>query len=147
MNSERNIKREPLALIGIGCRLPGGVRDVESFWKMLVEGRSGITEVPADRWNSERYYHPDGDIPGRMVTKWGGFVDDLKNFDPAFWGVSPREAMRMDPQQRWLLEAAWEAIEDAGAVPSIVTWNEHGRFCRHLQQRLRQFTALRLFSH
>lgn len=116
--SKQVVGREPLALVGIGCRLPGGVRDVESFWSLLIEGRSGITEVPADRWNSDRYYHSNPAVPGRMITKWGGFVDQLKSFDATFWGISPREAMRMDPQQRWLLEAAWEAIEDAGTAPS-----------------------------
>jgi len=85
---------------------------------MLIEGRSGITEVPGDRWNLDRFYYPDGAVPGRMITKWGGFVDQLKTFDAQFWGISPREAMRMDPQQRWLLEAAWEAIEDSGNAPS-----------------------------
>lgn len=118
LNRARAAAREPLALVGIGCRLPGSVRGVESFWKMLCEGRSGITEVPSDRWNSDRFYHPDAAVPGRMMTKWGGFVDHLKSFDAPFWGISPREAMRMDPQQRWLLEAAWEAIEDAGTAPS-----------------------------
>jgi thioester reductase-like protein len=118
LNLNDAASREPLALVGIGCRLPGGVRDAESFWKMLIEGRSGITEVPADRWNSDRFYHPDATIPGRMISKWGGFVDHLKSFDAPFWGISPREATRMDPQQRWLLEAAWEALEDAGTAPS-----------------------------
>ena len=122
------VARVPLALVGIGCRLPGGSRDVESFWKMLVEGRSGITEVPADRWNSDRYYHSNPAVPGRMTTKKGGFIDHLKEFDAAFWGISPREAVRMDPQQRWLLETAWEAIEDAGIVPSQLRAGNVGVF-------------------
>lgn len=122
------VGRQPLALVGIGCRLPGGVRDVESFWAMLVDGRSGITEVPDDRWNSSRYYHPDPAVPGRMSTKWGGFVDQLKSFDAAFWGISPREANRMDPQQRWLLETAWEALEDAGIPPRKLRGTNTGVF-------------------
>src|SRR5687767_1024127 len=100
---------EPVALVGIGCRFPGGANDVESFWTLLVEGRSGVREVPPDRWNLDRYYHPDAAAIGSMVTKWGGFVENLDMFDARFWGISPREAMRMDPQQRWLLEVAWEA--------------------------------------
>src|SRR5882724_4811638 len=94
----------PLAIVGMGCRFPGGVEDVESFWGLLVEGRSGICPVPPNRWNRARYYHPDGRVSGTMVTQLGGFVGNLDQFDAHFWGISPREAMRMDPQQRWLLE-------------------------------------------
>lgn len=119
---------EPLALAGIGCRFPGGIRDVETFWNVLTEGKSAITEVPSDRWDAERYFHPDGDASGRMITKWGGFVDQLKEFDAAFWGISPREASRMDPQQRWLLETAWEALEDAGVPPSKLRGSRTGVF-------------------
>ncbi len=107
----------PVAIVGIGCRFPGAVVDTESFWQLLVDGRSGIREVPPDRWNLDRYYHPDPAASGTMITKWGGFVDGLDKFDARFWSISPREAMRMDPQQRWLLEVAWEAIEDAGIAP------------------------------
>ncbi len=110
--------REPLAIVGMGCRFPGGADDPESFWELLSEGRSGIIEVPPNRWNKERYYHPDTSIPRRMHTKWGGFIDHLDQFDAQFWGISPREALRMDPQQRWLLECTWEAIENAGYAPS-----------------------------
>ncbi|MEM7012509.1 MAG: polyketide synthase, partial [Verrucomicrobiota bacterium] len=117
-NSTGEPSREPLAIIGIGCRFPGGAEDTESFWNMLAEGRSGIIEVPENRWDRERYYHPDTSIPRKMHTKWGAFVDNLDMFDAQFWGISPREALRMDPQQRWLLECAWEAMEDAGYQPS-----------------------------
>jgi len=120
--------REPLALVGIGCRFPGGGRDVESFWDLLKCRRSAITEVPADRWNADRFYHPDPLAIERMVTKWGGFVDQLKSFDASFWGISPREAMRMDPQQRWLLETAWEALEDAGIAPASLRGTATGVF-------------------
>jgi thioester reductase-like protein len=121
-------EQEPLALVGIGCRFPGGGRDAESFWNLMASGTSAISEVPADRWNADRFYHPDPLASERMVTKWGGFVDHLKNFDAAFWGISPREAMRMDPQQRWLLEAAWEAIEDAGIPPASLRGTTTGVF-------------------
>ncbi len=125
-NSNRN--RHPLAIVGIGCRFPGDVVDVESFWDLLVNGRSGIVEVPENRWNREHYYHRNRSIPGKMVTKWGGFVDNLDQFDAQFWGISPREALRMDPQQRWLLEVAWEAIEDAGISPQRLRGTNTGVF-------------------
>ncbi len=119
---------EPLAVVGIGCRLPGHVVDAESYWQLLAEGRSGIVEVPSDRWSLDRYYHADASIPGRMVSKWGGFVGNVDTFDARFWGITPREAMRMDPQQRWLLEVAWEAIEDAGIAPSSLRGSATGVF-------------------
>jgi acyl transferase domain-containing protein/NADPH:quinone reductase-like Zn-dependent oxidoreductase/acyl carrier protein/NADP-dependent 3-hydroxy acid dehydrogenase YdfG/SAM-dependent methyltransferase len=119
---------EPLAIVGIGCRLPGKVRDVESFWQLLCDGRSGIVEVPADRWSNQRFYHPDPDCLDSMVSKWGGFVEGLDQFDPRFWGISPREAVRMDPQQRWLLQTAWESIEDSGTPPSTLRGKEVGVF-------------------
>ncbi len=109
--------REPLAIVGIGCRLPGGVSGPESFWNLLTEGKSGIVPVPEDRWNRERWHHENVDIPGKMITKWGGFIHDHDKFDAQFFGISPREALRMDPQQRWLLECAWESLEDAGIPP------------------------------
>ncbi len=108
----------PIAIVGIGCRLPGGVVDPASFWQLLVEGRQVIGEVPPDRWSLAAYFHPDRAAAGAMASRWGGFLNTLKEFDAGFWGVSPREAQRMDPQQRWLLEVAWEAIEDAGTAPS-----------------------------
>src|SRR5258706_8764237 len=118
----------PVAIVGVGCRFPGGVNDPEAFWRLLVERRSGIREVPPDRWSIERYYHPDPAAAASMVTKWGGFVEGLDAFDAHFWGVSPREAMRMDPQQRWLLEVAWEAIEDSGVAPSRLRGQSVGVF-------------------
>ncbi len=123
-----SFQRPPLALVGIGCRFPGGVTDATSFWELLVQGRSGIVEVPEDRWNRDRFYHPDRSIPGRMITKWGGFLGRLDQFDPQFWGISPREAARMDPQHRWLLEVAWEAIEDAGIAPRQLRGESVGVF-------------------
>jgi acyl transferase domain-containing protein/NADPH:quinone reductase-like Zn-dependent oxidoreductase/thioesterase domain-containing protein/acyl carrier protein len=118
----------PVAIVGIGCRFPGGGNDPESFWRLLVEGRNAIREVPPNRWSLERYYHPDPSTVGTMTTKWGGFVDELDAFDAHFWSVSPREAMRMDPQQRWLLEVAWEAIEDGGMAPSRLRGEKVGVF-------------------
>jgi acyl transferase domain-containing protein/NADPH:quinone reductase-like Zn-dependent oxidoreductase/thioesterase domain-containing protein/SAM-dependent methyltransferase/acyl carrier protein len=122
------VTNPPVAIVGVGCRFPGGANDPESFWSLLMEGRSGIREVPLDRWNLARYYDPDPGAVGTMVTKWGGFVDGLDAFDAHFWSVSPREAMRMDPQQRWLLEVAWEAIEDSGVAPSRLRGERVGVF-------------------
>ncbi len=112
--------QEPLAIVGIGCRFPGRANSPESFWNLLIEGKSGIQEVPDDRWDVDRYYHPDSSVPIKMITKWGGFIEDVDKFDASFFGISPREAQRMDPQQRWLLELTWEAFEDAGEKP--INW-------------------------
>ena len=108
---------EPIAVVGIGCRLPGGVVGPESYWKFLTAGEDAIGEIPADRWNADEYYDPDTFAPGRMASKWGGFVDDVAGFDAEFFGISPREAEAMDPQQRLMLEVAFEALEHAGVAP------------------------------
>ena len=120
--------REPLVIVGIGCRFPGGVHDPRAFWDMLKNKRSGIVGVPENRWNVDRYYHPNVEIPGKMITKWGGFLQDLEDFDAQFFGITPREALRMDPQQRWLLEVAWEACEDAGIPPASLRGSSTGVF-------------------
>ncbi len=122
------VERYPIAIVGIGCRLPGEVYDSDSFWSLLMEGRSGICEVPSDRWSNKRFYHPDPECLDSLITKWGGFARDIDRFDPRFWGLSLREAVRMDPQQRWLLEAAWESIEDSGTAPSNLRNQEVGVF-------------------
>jgi acyl transferase domain-containing protein len=101
---------------------PSGVNDVDSLWKLLVEGREGVIDVPPDRWNIERYYDPQPGIAGKSIAKRGGFIDEIDQFDPQFFGISPREAPYVDPQHRLLLETAWEAIEDAGLVLDL----EHG---------------------
>ncbi len=111
------VVNEPVAVVGIGCRFPGGVVGPESFWRLLVNGEDAISEVPADRWDAEEFYDPDPLAPGRMTTKWGGFISDVAGFDADFFAISPREAEAMDPQQRLLLEVAWEALEHAGIAP------------------------------
>jgi phthiocerol/phenolphthiocerol synthesis type-I polyketide synthase D len=108
---------EPIAVVGIGCRLPGNVSGPESFWQLLVDGKDAVGEVPVDRWDGDAFYDPDPQAPGRMTTKWGGFLDDVAGFDADFFGITPREAVAMDPQQRILLEVAWEALEHAGVAP------------------------------
>ena len=108
---------EPVAVIGIGCRLPGGIAGPEQYWEFLDSGSDAVTVVPADRWDAEAYYDPDPMAPGRMPTKWGAFINDVAGFDSEFFGITPREAVSMDPQQRVALEVAWEALENAGLAP------------------------------
>lgn len=105
---------EPIALVGIGCRLPGGADGPDAFWELLVNGVDAITEVPAGRWSKKAFYDSDMNKPGKSHSSWGGFLSGIDQFDPHFFGISPREASRMDPQQRLLLEAAWGALEDGG---------------------------------
>lgn len=112
--------REPLAIVGMGCRFPGGVRDPEAFWRFLLDRGNGVSVVPADRWDADSHHHPDNAAAGKLVSRWGGFTDGIEEFDAAFFGVSPREAQRMDPQQRRLLEVAWETMEDARVPPSAL---------------------------
>src|SRR6185295_401181 len=104
---------EPIAIIGIGCRFPGA-RGPRAFWQLLREGKDAISEVPASRWDLSRLFDPDASAPGKMSSRWGGFLDAVDEFDATHFGISPREAERMDPQQRLLLEVAWEALEDSG---------------------------------
>lgn len=108
---------EPIAVIGIGCRLPGGINGPEQYWEFLDSGSDAVTVVPADRWDAEAYYDPDPMAPGRMPTRWGAFLSDVAGFDSEFFGITPREAVAMDPQQRVALEVAWEALENAGLAP------------------------------
>jgi phthiocerol/phenolphthiocerol synthesis type-I polyketide synthase B len=117
---------EPVAVVGMGCRLPGDVDGPESLWRLLVDGKDVISEVPADRWDAEEYYDPDPLAPGRMTTKWGGFLSDVAGFDADFFGITPREAAAMDPQQRVLLEVAWEALEHAGIAPDSLSGSRTG---------------------
>ncbi|MBX3611473.1 MAG: type I polyketide synthase [Hydrogenophaga sp.] len=111
-------RSEPIAIIGIGCRFPGGVDSPEAFWTLLHSGRDAVTEVPPHRWDVERYYDANPDVVGKSYTRWGSFVDDVDRFDAPFFGISPREAVSLDPQQRLLLEVTWESLERAGIAPS-----------------------------
>jgi acyl transferase domain-containing protein len=119
---------EPLAVIGLGCRFPGGADSPAAFWRLLERGGDAITEVPRDRWDVDAYFDPDPDAPGKMSTRFGGFIADVDRFDAQFFGITPREAASMDPQQRLLLEVAWEALEDAGQAPDRLTGSATGVF-------------------
>ncbi|MBQ9406013.1 MAG: SDR family NAD(P)-dependent oxidoreductase [Desulfovibrio sp.] len=118
----------PIAIIGVACRLPGGVHSLDTLWPILIEGRDVVTEVPSARWETSRYVHPRRDMPGRTVSVRAGIVDDMYAFDPAFFGLSRTEAESMDPQQQLLLELAWEALEDAGIRPSTLSGSDTAVF-------------------
>ena len=120
-------EREPLAIIGMGCRFPGA-ESPQAFWEGLMNGFDAIGEIPPDRWDTHRYYHPDPTHPGTMYSRQGGFLSYIDQFDAAFFGISPTEASRIDPQQRLLLEVSWEALEDAGLVPQHLAGSPTGVF-------------------
>ena len=120
-------RREPIAIVGLGCRFPGA-RDPESYWSLLSEGRDAVVEVPADRWDGDAYFDPDPQAPGKMYTRLGGFLDRVDGFDAPFFGISPREAAAIDPQHRLLLEVTWEALEHAALAPERLYGGSTGVF-------------------
>ena len=126
--ASRSAAREPIAVVGMACRFPGGAESLTSFWDLLTAGRDGMSEVPADRWTIDDFHSKQSDRPGAMVTRSAGFVRNIDSFDAAFFGITPREASRMDPQQRLFLETTWEALEDAGIVPSSLAGTQAGVF-------------------
>jgi acyl transferase domain-containing protein/SAM-dependent methyltransferase/acyl carrier protein len=121
-------KTEPIAIVGLGLRFPGGANDPESFWQLLRDGVDAIAEVPPDRWDINAYYDADPDKPGKMSTRFGAWLADVDKFDPYFFGIAPREAASMDPQHRLLLEVSWEALEHAGQSPEKLMGSQTGVF-------------------
>jgi len=115
--AKRHAEREPIAIIGLACRAPGGGDDPDSFWRLMHDGVDAITPVPADRWDHAALYDPDPAAPGRIAAHSGGFLRTIDTFDAALFGIAPREAEGMDPQQRLLLEVTWEGLEHAGHAP------------------------------
>ncbi|MGH9822643.1 MAG: beta-ketoacyl synthase N-terminal-like domain-containing protein, partial [Blastocatellia bacterium] len=120
-------KREAIAIIGMSCRLPGA-KDVGSFWTLLRDGIDAVTEVPPDRWDIDSFYDPDPARPGKMSTRWGGFLEEVDQFDSHFFNISPREAIDIDPQQRLMLELAWNAFESAGLRSDQLAGSQTGVF-------------------
>jgi amino acid adenylation domain-containing protein len=121
-------KSDAVAIVGIGCRLPGGADSPAGFWRLLCDGVDAITELPPDRFEVDDVYDPDPEAPGKIYSRWGGFLERIDEFDADFFGISPREARRMDPQHRLLLETAWEALEDGGIVPERIGGTRTGVF-------------------
>ncbi|MDE5123997.1 MAG: polyketide synthase, partial [Trichodesmium sp. St19_bin1] len=111
-------KTEPIAVVGMACRFPGGANSPQKLWQLLSDGVDAITEIPPQRWNVDKYYDPNPETPGKMSTRSGGFLqEDIAKFDPLFFGISEREAITIDPQHRLLLEVSWEALENTGYIP------------------------------
>src|ERR1700730_11950939 len=117
----------PIAIVGLSCRFPGS-KDPDAFWRLLSGGVDAVTEVPNDRWDKDAYYDPNQSVPGKMHAPYGGFLDRVDLFDPAFFGISGREAESMDPQQRLLLEVTWEALENAGIASTHLRGSSTGVF-------------------
>ncbi|WP_038296370.1 hybrid non-ribosomal peptide synthetase/type I polyketide synthase [[Scytonema hofmanni] UTEX B 1581] len=152
---EAKIKRlesartEPIAIIGMSCRFPGGADNPQQFWKILHSGIDAVTEVPANRWNIADYYDENPHTPGKFYTKSGGFLSDVDQFDPLFFGISAREAVNIDPQHRLLLEVTWEALENAGCIPQRnqgsptgvfvgITLNDYGSIAKQTRSDVSQ---------
>nr|UUL70763.1 Malonyl CoA-acyl carrier protein transacylase [Vitiosangium cumulatum] len=121
-------KTEPIAIIGMGCRFPGGADTPESFWRLLRDGVDATRRVPADRWDADALYDPDPEVPGKIYARRGGFLEHVDLFDAEFFGISPREARSIDPQQRLVVEVGWEALENAGHAPARLSGSTTGVF-------------------
>jgi len=140
LDASERARREPIAIVGLGCRYPGAP-DPDAYWALLRDGRDAVSEVPADRWDVDAFYDADPQVPGKSTTRRGGFLDRVDQFDARFFGIAPREAATLDPQQRLLLEVAWETLEDAGIPPDRLSGSLTGvyvgittsDYARHLE--------------
>src|SRR6266496_2359305 len=128
MRALENTLKEPIAIVGMGCRFPGRAKDAGSFWTVLHDGVDAVAEIPPARWDLDAYYDPDPAAAGKMYTRYGALLEEVDKFDPHFFGIAPREASRMDPQQRLLLEVTWEALENAGHAPDQLHGSRTGVF-------------------
>ena len=136
-------QNEPIAIIGMGCRFPGGADTPEAFWSLLREGMDTVTEIPRSRWDINAYYDPNPDAPGKMYVRAGSFLKDIDQFDAQFFGIPPLEAANVDPQQRLFLEVCWEALEHAGVAPSQLHDSQTGVFVGAFWD---DYSALRLYA-
>ena len=122
-------RTEPIAIVGMGCRFPGGANNPLAFWQLLRDGVDAIAEVPMSRWDINAFYDPNPETPNKMYAPQGGFLDiGIDEFDADFFGIAPREAVNIDPQQRLLLEVSWEALENAGISPEQLAGSKTGVF-------------------
>ncbi|HTI78833.1 MAG TPA: type I polyketide synthase, partial [Acetobacteraceae bacterium] len=128
LRAVQRARSEPIAIVGMACHFPGGADSPAAFWDLLSQGRDAISEVPADRWNIDAFYDPDPQMPGRMASRWGGFLRSIDGFDAGFFEMSPREARRLDPQQRLILELAHEALDDAAIAQDTLRGSPTGVF-------------------
>ncbi|OIK05978.1 type I polyketide synthase, partial [Streptomyces monashensis] len=137
---------DPIAVVGIGCRLPGGIETPDALWQGLLDGIDAVREVPRDRWNAQEWLDPDPRAPGRMTTRWGGFLDDVAGFDAELFRISPAEARQMDPQQRIALETAWAALEDARIDHDSLAGSRTGVFMGTMAQEYHLATGADPYS-
>lgn len=142
--------REPVAIVGIGCRVPGA-HGPKQLWSLLRGGVDATREIPGTRWDLDAFFHPDPTVPGKMGVRSGGFLDRVDQFDAAFFGISPREALRLDPQHRFLLETSWEALEDAGIPPERLAGSKTGVFvgiatAEYYQRETRALRGIDMYS-
>ncbi|MAP10863.1 MAG: hypothetical protein CMQ61_02295 [Gammaproteobacteria bacterium] len=119
---------ESIAVVGMGCRFPGNVNTPDEFWELLSSGRDVLRDIPSSRWDVDAYYDPQVSVPGKMYVRQGHYLDDIDQFDPQFFGLSPREAASLDPQQRLVMEVSWEALEHAGIAPASLQGGKTGVF-------------------
>ncbi|OZG72744.1 hypothetical protein BTA51_14570 [Hahella sp. CCB-MM4] len=126
--TQETVEADPVVVVGMACKFPGHVTDPESFWDLLISGKDAITEVPPERWDNNVFYDARPAVPGKVSTRWAGFVDGIDQFDPALFGVSAVEAPEIDPQQRMLLETSWRLIENAGWQKQQLAGSDTGVF-------------------
>lgn len=133
-------EEDPIVIVGMACRFPGGANDLESFWQLLEQGKDAVREIPGDRWDIKAWYHPDPDVPGKIYSLYGAFLEKIDQFDADFFGILPREAIAIDPQQRLLLETTWQALESAGQNPQQLRNSKTGVFVGAMTQDYAQLS-------
>ncbi|MFM7717546.1 MAG: beta-ketoacyl synthase N-terminal-like domain-containing protein, partial [Microcystis sp.] len=131
---------DPVVIVGMACRFPGGAKNLQSFWELLEQGKDAITEIPQDRWDQETWYDPNPDVPGKIYAPYGAFLEQIEEFDGEFFGIIPRESVAMDPQQRLLLETTWQALESAGQNPQKLRNSQTGVFIGCMTQDYAQLS-------